>query len=172
MSNVSRRQVLRLSSVGAVGLAGCTSVFETDSDPGSHENGAQPCDEYVYRSSESEPNGELPWHLSIRNISLSTYSISISISDHAGESPEEIVSCTATSDAHKQLVFELSPDTEYRVHVTLNRPDNPEEATTTISGWNRVTGPNEALRVSVENGEFEIRRVHYDTGKTPTDGNG
>ena len=69
-------------------------------------------------------------------------------------------------------MFELSPGTKYRVHVTLNRPDNPEEATTTVSGWNRVTGTNEALRVSVENGEFVVQRVHYDTGMTTTDESG
>lgn len=170
MSRLSRRQVLQLSSgVGVVGLAGCTSAFGTDSPAGSHENGDSSCSEYVSRSTESDANGELPWHLFIRNIGLSTYSVSISIADLSGDSPEDVVSCTATSDAHKQLVFDLSPDTPYRVHATLNRPENPEEATTTVSGWNRVTGPNEALRVSVENDGFEIRHVHYDTGKTTTD---
>ena len=172
MANVSRRQILRLSTVGAVGLAGCADVIGTGSEPGSHKNREQPCDEYVYRSTESEIDGELPWHLFIRNIALSTYSVSISISDLSGGSPEEVVSCTATSDAHEQLVFELSPDTKYRVNVRLNRPNNPEEAKTTVSGWNRVTGTNEALRVSVENGEFVIRRVHYDTGMTTTDESG
>lgn len=168
----SRRQVLRLSTgVGVVGLAGCTSAFGPDSPSESHENGDSPCNQYVYRSSTSDVNGELPWHLFIRNIGLSTYSVSISIADLSGDSPEDVVSCTATSDAHRQLVFDLSPDTPYRVRGILNRPENPAEATKTVSGWNRVTGPNEALRVSVETNGFEIRRVHYDTGKTPTDEN-
>lgn len=172
MSKLSRRQVLRLSSgVGVVGLAGCTSPLGTDAPSESDENEGPSCDEYVYRSTESEANGELPWHLFIRNIGLSTYSVSISIADLSGDSPEEVISCTTTSDAHKQLVFDLSPDIPYRVHATLNRPENPEEATTEVSGWNRVTGTNEALRVSVENDGFEIRRVHYDPGKTPTDEN-
>lgn len=172
MANISRRQVLRLSSAGVVGLTGCANVYGTGSESGSPENNTQSCDEYVYSATESEPNGELPWHLFIRNITLSTYSVSISISELSGKSPEEVVSCTATSEAHEQLVFELSPDTTYRVHVTLNRPDNPEEATTTVSGWSRVTGTNEALHVSVEDGEFVIRRIHYDTEKTTTDESG
>lgn len=171
---MNRRTILKNvgASAGVVGLSGCMSAFGTGSEPGSHENGAQSCDEYVYRSTKSDSDGELPWHLFIRNIALSAYSVSISISDLSGDSPEEVVSCTATSDAHKQLVFELSPDTKYRVHVMLNRPDNPEEATTTVSGWKRVTGTNEALRVSVENGEFEIRRVHYDPGRPTQDESG
>lgn len=168
MTTVSRRRLLGLSTVGAFALAGCAGVIGTDADSGSHESGGRPCDEYVYRSTDSETDGGLPWHLFIRNIGLSTYSVSISIADLSGETPERVVSCTATSEAHKQLVFELSPDTPYRVRVTLNRPDNPAEATATVSGWNRVTGTNEALRVSVERGEFVIQRVHYDAGRTTT----
>lgn len=170
MSKLSRRQLLRLSSgVGVVGLAGCTSALGADSPSESDENGDPSCVEYVYRATESEAGGELPWHLFIRNIGLSMYSVSISITDLSGDSPEVVVSCTATSDTQKQLVFDLSPDTPYRVHATLNRPENPAEATTKVSGWDRVTGSNEALRVSVENDGFEIRRVHYDPGKTATD---
>lgn len=170
MTKLSRRKVLRVSSgIGVVGLAGCTSTFGSDSPSGSGENEDSSCDDHVYRSTESESNGEYPYHLFIKNIALSTYSVSISIADHSGDSPEEVVSCTATSEAHKEFVFDLSPDTPYRVDATLNRSDKPEEATIEVSGWNRVTGTNEALRVSVENDGFEIRRVHYDTGSTTTD---
>lgn len=170
MTTVSRRQMLRLGTVGAIGLAGCTGVIGGASEPESPETGARPCDEHVYRSPDSANEGELPWHLYIRNISLSSYPVSISISDRTGESTEAVVSCTATAEAHRQLVFELSPHTRYRVHVALNRPDSTEEARTTVSGWNRVTGTNEALRVSVDNGEFVIQRVHYDRATSTTEG--
>lgn len=172
---MQRRDVLRwLAVASTTGASGCigslTSRADEKSNPGSKEDpdGKPSCDEYVYQPDGSGEDGELPWHLYIRNISLSTYSVSISITDLSGETPDEVVSCTATSETHRELVFDLSSDTQYRVQVTLNRPDNPEEASTTVSGWNRVTGTNEALRVEVENGKFGIRRVHYDPGKTPT----
>lgn len=173
MAGVSRRRLLRIgSSIGIVGFAGCVSGFGVGSSPESPENDTQSCDKYIYCATESDSNGALPWHLYIRNISLSTYSVSISILDLSDGTPEEVVSFTATSEAERELVFDLSPDTQCRIHCTLHRPENPEEAVTTVSGWNRVTGTNEALRVAVDNGEFGIRRVHYDPGMKPTDGRG
>lgn len=173
MSGKSRRQLLRIgSSIGTVGFAGCVSGFGAGSSPESPENDTQSCDKHIYCAPESDSNGALPWHLYIRNISLSTYPLSIAITDLSGGTPKEVVSFTARSDAETELVFDLSPNTRYRIHCTLHRPEKPEEAATKVSGWNRVTGTNEALRVAVDNGEFGIRRVHYDPGMEPTDGGG
>lgn len=170
-----------LVTVGASGtaLTGCTAFGQSNPTPSAEESSdpdtttdgtdAKSCDEYVYRSTTSEGGGQYPWHLHIRNNTLSTYPVAISITDLSGETAEDVVSCTATSQAHRELEFALSLDTRYRVHVTLDRPDNPEEAAMTVSGWNRVTGANEALRVAVENGEFVIRRVHTDPGRTPAE---
>ena len=128
----------------------------------------QSCDEYAYQSGDADDEGELPWHLFVRNIGLDTYPVAISISDVSGSTPNEVVSCTATSANHREFVFDLSANTEYRVAVTLSRSRGAERASTTISGWNRVTGSNEALEVRAENGEFRIQRVHYDVG-VPTE---
>ena len=173
---MQRRDVMRWVAVtSTTGAAGCigslTNRSDENPDTQSNENpaGATPCKEYVYKSGNSKEDGELPWDLHIRNIALSSYSVSISIMNLSGETPEEVVSCTATSEAHKEFLFDLSPDVQYRVQVSLNRPGNPEEASTTVSGWNRISGLNEALRVSVENDEFMIRRVHYDPAYTPTE---
>ena len=172
MTQSTRRQALRLcSGMSVVGLAGCLGTLgggssdtsPTDSNEG---HGADvSCDKYVYESQNTAEDGELPWHVEIRNIDLSSSTVAPTISDLSGETPEVVASCEAVSEEHSELTFDLSPDTKYRIDVTLKRDDRTEEATTTVSGWNRVTGPNEALRVSVDNGEFKIRRVHYDPGK-------
>ncbi|WP_254535049.1 hypothetical protein [Halomarina litorea] len=90
--------------------------------------------------------------------------MAISISDVSGSPPSEVITCTATSAGHSELVFDLAAETEYRVEVTLERSGGTETASTTVSGWNRVTGSNEALEVTVENGEFQIPHFHYDEG--------
>lgn len=167
MAPPSRREVLRLSSgLGVAGLAGCTSSLSAEGS----DSGGPPCDGRVYKDSESDTGGELPWHLFIRNIPLSTYPLALTIADVSGATPSKVASCTARTASHRQLVFDLTPDTPYRVEATLDRPENPEMATATVSGWNRVTGPDEALRVAVGNDGFEIQRVHYDTAETPPDG--
>ena len=138
---------------------GDSSVTTTDS-----RSGKSPCDEYAFNSTAADDDEQLPWHLGIRNIILETSPVSISISDISGSTPEEVISCTATSGSHSELVFDLSPNTEYRVDVTLKRSSGSETASTSVTGWNRVTGTNESLEVTVEGGKFRIHRIHYDSG--------
>ena len=158
------------------GTTGCVDSFVDSSDVDSSmtttdgRSETSSCDEYAYQSTATEDDGQLPWHLAIRNISLETTSVSISISDLSGSTPEEVVSCTATSERHSKLVFDLSPDTKYQIDVTLNRSSGSETASTTVTGWNRVTGTNESLEVTVEDGDFRIQRIHYDPGVSTEQG--
>ena len=121
----------------------------------------------MYQSAATDTNGQLPWHLAIDSISLKTASVSISIKNASGNTADEAVSCTAADDSHSKLVFDLSPDTAYRVDVRLDRLGGSETASTTVTGWGRVTGPNECLEVTVEDGELRVHRIHYDPGVTP-----
>lgn len=165
-----RRTVLDWLGVAVgVSMTGCVDsmVASPDSEPNPSTNSTgtvtQSCDEYVYQS-EADGAGELPWHLFIRNVGLDSHPVTISIREVSESTLTEVISCTAASSSHRELLFDLSADTEYRVTVTLNRSSGTETASTTVSGWNRVTGSNEALEVTVENGEFRIQRIHYDSG--------
>lgn len=174
---VHRRDVLRWLAAGApLATAGCTGSrpwssgdgFVAGRDAGRGEGTS--CDEYVYRPIAADEDDAYPWELHFRNIGLSVYSVAIEIIDRSGETSEPVVSCTATSEEHAELVFDLVPDTQYRVHATLHRPDSIEEASTTVSGA-QVQRANAALEVSVDRSEgFAIRFVHYDPGipVTPT----
>lgn len=169
----TRRRAIRLAgSASALGLAGCLGTLgergrdpaETTPDDKPDNDGEQSCDDYVYDGASSDSDGEYPEDLYIRNVGFSAYSVEISISDLSGDAPEEVVFCLATSEAHSELVFDLEPSTEYRVDAALIRDerDAREEASIEVSGWERVARPNGALEVTVENGEFRIRHVHYD----------
>lgn len=115
----------------------------------------------MYRSDPTAA-GTMPWDLAIRNVSLSSIPVTVEVHDLSGETPEEVVSCTATSERHEELVFEdLPPDRRYRVQAVLHRPDRPEEASTTLR-WTTLS-PDSALRVTVDGAEgFRIERYHYD----------
>lgn len=165
-----RRSLLRWLSVAAPpSIAGCTGVFSSNNaNPADGPVEESSCDQFAYTGSGSAEKGAFPWHLHFRNIGLSVYSVNIVISDLSGESPDNIVSCAAATEQHEKLVFDLSSDPKYRFHVTLNRPDNPEEATTTVTGGQVIQG-NAALEVTVDRDVgFTIRHVHYDPGTTVT----
>ena len=170
MPALSRRQVLRAGSGTVIlALAGCVGELTSGTSPDAPQPGDDSCDEYAYEGQDSGADGELPWHLHVRNVALSSHPLGIAIEDLDSETPTEVVACTAAPAEQTAFVFDLSPDTRYRVTVTLSRADGPEQASTTVSGWNRVTGANEALEVTVEDGKLDIYRVHYDPARTPTD---
>lgn len=170
-----RRDLLRwLAASASLGTAGCTGSIPGVSGDGSGsgsdaERGEEtPCDEYVYRPAAADEDDAYPWDLHFRNVGLPLYSVTIEITDLSGDPAERVVDCTATSEEHAELEFDLEPDTQYGVHVTLHRPDSVEEASTTVSGG-QVQRANAALEVSVDRGEgFAIRFVHYDPGMTVT----
>jgi hypothetical protein len=164
----TRRSALRLSGVAlGSGLTGCigstTSEPEssTESPPQTADELQGDCTEYVYQSTGQEADGPLPEDLYIRNINLSRVPVSISITDLSEESPEELVSCTLTSGSQTvskaKLEFGLSSETRYRVQVSLEGRD--ATATTEIMG---DLASNEALEVTVENGELRIQKFHID----------
>jgi len=166
MVRSTRRRLLRLGGAASVaGLAGCTSVLgdrpSSDTDLTEPLEDAPSCDEYAYRPSRGEPAGELPWDLQIRNVALSVYPVTVAIEDRSGGTPETVASCTATAEGHAELSFDLSGGTEYRVRATLHRP-TPETASTTFTG---ALDANEAIELTVEDGAFVGRRVHYDPGR-------
>lgn len=127
---------------------------------GNRDQESDSCDEYVYEGDEASADGEYPWDLHIRNISLPDHPVRITVTNVAGESPQRVAYCEATSENHSELDFDLSDATSYRVEVTMN----DQEASTSVAG---PLDENEALEVTVENGEFQIRHVHYDEPKTP-----
>ena len=166
MPRISRRTVLRAGvTSGAAGLAGCTDATEllnreSGSDANQNSDNTS-CTEFRYESGDTTPEGEYPWDLHIRNISLSDFPVRITVADLSGEDPQSIAYCEATSDEHSELVFDLTDGTSYRVEVTMK----DREASATITG---PLDDNEALEVTVENGELLLRHVHYDPGKTAT----
>lgn len=167
MSELSRRRILTAGvGASAIALAGCTDTMsrlqnrQAGSD-GNQDRGDQSCDAYVYEPGDTTPEGEYPWDLHIRNISLEDFPVWITVTDVSGEDPQRVAYCEATSDAHSELVFELTDGTEYRVEVTMK----DREASTTFTGR---LDDNEALEVTVEDGEFLLRHVHYDPAKTET----
>lgn len=175
MARHTRRRAIRLAgSASVIGLAGCLGTLgeggpaestpDDESDDEPDDGSERSCDDYAYDGDSSDEEGEYPEDLFIRNVGFSAYSVEISISDVSGGTPEEVVSCLATSEAHSELVFDLDASTEYRVDAALLRDgrDSREETSIEVSGWDQVSGPNEALEVTVENGEFRIRHVHYD----------
>ena len=171
---MERRSLIGWLGVGVLaGMTGCDNSSAGSSDPAAtatptNDRADQPsCDAYAHQSTATDTDGQLPWHLAIDNISLKTASVSISITDASGNTADEAVSCTAADDNHSKLVFDLSPDTAYRVDVRLDRLSGSETASTTVTGWGRVTGPNECLEVTVEDGELRVHRIHYDRGVTP-----
>lgn len=165
MPDLSRRQVIRAGSgAGVVALAGCVSGLTSGSAPRTPATEAPSCTEYAYTEPDSTAEGDLPWHLHVRNVALSSHPLGISIEELGSGTPREVVACTAATDEQTAFVFDLSPDTRYRVTATLSRPDGPERASATVSGWNRVTATNAALEVTVEDGELDVYRIHYDRG--------
>lgn len=172
-----RRHLLHWLAVAAsLGTAGCTSSLpgvsgdDSASVSGAGRSEEPPCDEYVYHPTAADEDETYPWDLHVRNIGLSVYSVTIEITDLAGDPAERVVGCTAMSEEHAELEFDLEPDTQYRVRAALHRPDSVEEASTTVSGA-QVQRANAALEVDVDRGEgFAIRFVHYDPGLpvTPT----
>lgn len=166
-----RRDVLRwLAAAAPLGTSGCTSEPSEladrtpDSGPDSTDGGRTSCDEYVYRSTTANEDAALPWELHIRNVGLSVYPVNIEVTDVSSGGSETVVSCSATADRHSRLVFDLPPEAEYRVRATLNRPENPEQAATTVSGA-QLGRTNAALEVTVDRAEgFTIRQIHTDSG--------
>lgn len=166
MSRVSRRAVLRAGvGTGAVLLAGCpdaTGSLNRESGSDANRSGDdKSCAEYRYESGDTTPAGEYPWDLHIRNIRLSDFPVRITVTDVSDEDSKAIVYCEATSDADSELAFELTDGTSYRVEVTMK----DREASTTFTG---PLDNNEALEVTVGNGEFLLRHVHSDPGETAT----
>ncbi len=172
-----RRDALRWLALAApLGASGCTSSLPgpadgtSDGGPASEGGGEPPCDEHVYRATTTDEDAAFPWDLQVRNVGLSVYPVTIEITDRSGGTPEAVVSCAATAEQHSRLAFDLSPERQYRVRATLNRPEDPETASTTVSGA-QVNRTDAALEVTVDRDEgFTIRHVHVDSGVavTPT----
>lgn len=163
---LTRRSVLRLSCVTlGSGLAGCivanSPASETTTAAPTESSLQGDCVQYAYHSHETDADGTLPEDLYIREINLSRVPVSISITDLSGDSPEEIVSCTVTAGSQTkskaEFAFELSSETRYGFQVSLE--DREATATTEITG---DLASNEALEVTVEDGELRIQHVHYD----------
>lgn len=166
---LARRSVLCLSYVAlGSGFAGCIGInspeSETSTSPPTESQLQGDCVQYVYHSNGQDEDGALPEDLYIRRINLSRIPVSISITDLSENPPEEIVSCTVSSESSTQtgakFVFGLSPDTRYRVEVSLESRD--ATATTEITG---DLHSNEALEVTVDDGELRVRKVHYDSAE-------
>jgi hypothetical protein len=165
-----RRNLLRgLGVTVTASISGCTKVLAGNEDGSTNDQvEGNSCNQFAFTDSGATPESAFPWHLHFRNISLSVYSVSVVISDISGGSADEDVSCAATSEAHEKLIFDLSSESKYRFHVTLNRPENPEEAITTVTGG-QIMQENAALEVTVgRDVGFTIRHVHYDPGITVT----
>lgn len=166
MVRSTRRRLLGLGGASVAGLAGCASVLgdrpaDATGSTGT-PGGTQPCDQYAYRSDADVTDGELPWDVQIRNVGLAVYPVTVAVEDLSGGTPRTVASCTAASEEHAELAFDLSPETVYRVSATLHRP-TPESASTTFTG---TLDANEAIEVTVEDGELLVRRIHYDQGRS------
>ncbi|MFD1514447.1 MULTISPECIES: hypothetical protein [Halomarina] len=151
---------------GCVSLSGNAEQNRSQEETSNNSTEIVSCGDYAYQPKDTSDDDRLPWHVAIKNVDLESIPVSISIIEISDETEKEVISCLAKSKSHSKLIFDLSPNVGYRVDVTLERPTSSEKASTTVTGWNRVTGGNEALEATVEDGQFEIMHVHYDAGLT------
>lgn len=146
-----RRSVLRsLGAIAVVPAAGCTAFGGTD------DGNDASCREYAY-SPDGTEEGPLPWDVRVANIGLSTYSVGVTIT--AKESEETIASCSVTSDDQRKLKFGLSTERDYTYEFDAGDLGSETREF-------RGLKDNEEFRVTVEDGEYTVRREHIDTPET------
>lgn len=149
-----------LGVLAAAPAAGCTAAFGGSAGDG----GSSPtpdggsCRPYAY-SPDGTGEGPIPWDVRVTNISVSVYPVRVTITDR--DERETVASCTVSSLDHRKLAFDLSTERRYTYEFDAEGLGSESRAF-------RGLGDDEEFVVTVEDGEYTVRRMHTDTGRTPT----
>lgn len=155
-----RRSVLRsAAALAVVPAAGCSAAFggaTGDGDDPTETGDGSSCRAYAY-SSAGTGAGPIPWDVRVSNIGLSTYPVRVTITDRTDR--ETVASCSVTSEDHRKLGFDLSTDRQYTYQFDADGLGSESRAF-------RGLEDDEEFVVTVEDGEYTVRRMHVDTAET------
>lgn len=152
-----RRTVLRnLGTLAVVPTAGCTAIFGGMTDDEAELTGStngSSCREYAY-SPAGTKEGPIPWDVRVTNISVSMYPVRVTITDR--DDRETVASCSVVSADHRKLRFDISTERRYTYQFDAEGLGSESRAF-------RGLRDNEEFVVTVEDGEYTVRRMHVDT---------
>lgn len=125
-------------------------------------NDVPPCDEYVYEPPADDSNlHSFPANIHIERISPVGLPVSIYITNVSADPPQHVLSCTADSMEETQLVFDLDPESKYRIEAVLHRSGYKEYGKVTVT-WKSTTDSKSAILMESRNQKFDVRMGHID----------